>query len=260
MKLKRLPALSHPCLRGLVPQSWSGLVNVYYIMGFRPSYFTCIAHLYLYYTLLVPHTYASYIRAWCIFSHYEIQYNLSVFLIWYQSHCSDLFLAVLSVLVLLHSQHCFRYHNSRCSLSPLKLWRLPVVVLGFRTCSRCRWGVQHRTFLEISLCSSWTDLPGCESLAVIRDFTRRHARLEVSASETHAPHALSSVPADVTRDIISATSALAALASTHLLTVDLWLTVDRWLFSSVDFCSPGSPYPVFHVDFIFVFCFCILCL
>ena len=37
-------------------------VNVYYVMGFRPNYFTCIAHLYLYYTLLVPHTYASYIR------------------------------------------------------------------------------------------------------------------------------------------------------------------------------------------------------
>ena len=40
-------------------------VNVYYVMGFRPSrpnYFTCTAHLYLYCTLLVPHTYASYIR------------------------------------------------------------------------------------------------------------------------------------------------------------------------------------------------------
>ena len=48
-------------------------------MGFRPSYFTCIAHLYLYlyYTLLVPHTYAFYIRHWCIFSHYEIQYKSS---------------------------------------------------------------------------------------------------------------------------------------------------------------------------------------
>ena len=45
------------------------VVNVYYVMGFRSSYFTCIAHLYLYYTLLVLHTYASYIRHWCIFSH-----------------------------------------------------------------------------------------------------------------------------------------------------------------------------------------------
>ena len=38
-----------------------------YIVGFRPNCLTCIAHLYLYYTLLVPHTYASYIRHWCIF-------------------------------------------------------------------------------------------------------------------------------------------------------------------------------------------------
>ena len=37
-------------------------VNVYCVMGFRPNYFTCTAHLYLYCTLLVPHTYASYIR------------------------------------------------------------------------------------------------------------------------------------------------------------------------------------------------------
>ena len=58
-------------------------VNVYYVMGFRPfrpNYFTCTAHLYLYCILLVPHTYASYIRHWCIFSHQEIQYNLPVFL------------------------------------------------------------------------------------------------------------------------------------------------------------------------------------
>ena len=38
------------------------IVNVYCVMGFRPNYFTCTTHLYLYYTLLVPHTYASYIR------------------------------------------------------------------------------------------------------------------------------------------------------------------------------------------------------
>ena len=74
---------------------------------------------------------------------YEIQYNLSVFLKWYQSHCSDLFLAVLSLLVLLHSQHRFRCHNSHRSLSSLNLQHLPAVVLEFRTCSRCCWGVLH---------------------------------------------------------------------------------------------------------------------
>ena len=31
-------------------------------MGSRPNCFTCIAHMYLYYTLLVSHTYASYIK------------------------------------------------------------------------------------------------------------------------------------------------------------------------------------------------------
>ena len=46
--------------------------------------------------------------------------------------------------MLLHSQHRFRCHNSNCSLSPLNLWRLPAVVIEFRTCSRCRWGVLHR--------------------------------------------------------------------------------------------------------------------
>ena len=40
-------------------------------MGFRPNCFTCLAHLYLYYTLLVSYTYASYMRHWCIFSYYE---------------------------------------------------------------------------------------------------------------------------------------------------------------------------------------------
>ena len=40
-------------------------VNVYYVMGFRPfrlNYFTCTTHIYLYCTLLVPRTYAFYIR------------------------------------------------------------------------------------------------------------------------------------------------------------------------------------------------------
>ena len=41
----------------------------------------------------------------------------------------------------------------------------------------------------------------------------------------------------------------------------LWLRVDfdRWIFARVDFCSPGAPYPFFHVDFIFAVYFCIFC-
>ena len=68
--------------------------------------------------------------------------------LWYQSQAFialTFFLAVLSLLVLLHSQHRFRHHNSRHSLSPLNLQRLPVVILEFRTCSRCHWGVLHCT-------------------------------------------------------------------------------------------------------------------
>ena len=30
-----------------------------------------------------------------------------------------------------------------------------------------------------------------------------------------------------------------------------WQGIDRWLWHRVDFCSPGAPYPVFRVDFIF---------
>ena len=113
-------------------------------MGFRPTLFTCIAHLYLYYTLLVPHTYASYIKAlmyilclWNTIQSSSISNIVSESLLWP-------FLAVLSLLVLLHSQHRFRRHNNRHSLSPLNLRCLPAVVLEFRTCSRCCWGVLHR--------------------------------------------------------------------------------------------------------------------
>ena len=85
------------------------IVNVYYVMlwALGPTALliqhtcTCtILYLYLYYTLLVPHTYASYIRHWYIFFHQEIQDNFSVFLTWYQSHRFDFFLAVLSSLIL----------------------------------------------------------------------------------------------------------------------------------------------------------------
>ena len=40
----------------------------------------------------------------------------------------------------------------------------------------------------------------------------------------------------------------------------LWL-LESWplTFSRVDFCSPGAPYPVFCIDFIFAVHFCILC-
>ena len=56
------------CMLGFVMKCHVVCLDVLmYIVGFRPNCLTCIAHLYLYYTLLVPHTYASYIRHRCIF-------------------------------------------------------------------------------------------------------------------------------------------------------------------------------------------------
>ena len=196
----------------------SGSVNVYYVMGFRPSCFTCIAHLYLYYTLLVLHTYASYIRHRCIFSHYEIKYNLPVFLTWYQSYCSDLFLAVLSLLVLLHSQHRLCRHNSRHSLSPLNLQRLPTVVSlrssTPQTTARVVIAglIAPITSLEVSLRSSSADLHVGESLVVTEASTHPYMPPKDSTSALHAPHTPhvpSLAPANVTCDVISATLALA---------------------------------------------------
>ena len=82
-------------------------------------------------------------RMVCYFLIIKYNTNLLVFLILYQSHCSDIFLAVLSLLVWLLFEYCFRHHNNRRSLSPLNLWRHPAVVLGFRTCSHRRYGVSH---------------------------------------------------------------------------------------------------------------------
>ena len=90
----------------------------------------------------------------------EIEYNHSIFLSWYQSHYSNIFLAVLSLLVLLHSQHCFHHHNISCNLSPLNLQRLPIIFLGFRTCKHHRWGVPHRK----DHCSSHHRLEHCSDL------------------------------------------------------------------------------------------------
>ena len=59
-------------------------VNVSYVMGFRPSYFTYIAYLYLYYTC-TAHIYLLY-KGTNVYS-FIMKYNtnLLVFLTWYQS-------------------------------------------------------------------------------------------------------------------------------------------------------------------------------
>ena len=105
LSLKRGNALR--CQGPLFFKSSLLFVNVYYVIGFRPSQVTCIAHLYSYYTLLVIVLHFTCTAHICLLYKgtdvysfiYEIQYNYSVFLTWYQSHCFDLFLAVLSSLV-----------------------------------------------------------------------------------------------------------------------------------------------------------------
>ena len=86
-------------------------VNIYYVMLqiLGPT-------ILLVYILLVLHIYFFYIRYRCIFFHQEIQYNLSVFLTWYQSYRSNFFFAVLSSLVLFQTHNCFRLYN--CCLQP----------------------------------------------------------------------------------------------------------------------------------------------
>ena len=216
---------------------------------------------------------------------YEIQYNISVFLTWYQSHCSDLFLAVLSLLVLLHSQHRFRCHNSHRSLSSLNLQHLPAVVLEFRTCNRCRWGVLHHTDyctchhrrLYCSNCISRgiTKIIFSQSTHrwKPRSHRRRHApsraaqrfcvnapRVVLSFSWRHPwRHQCHVNPSYIS---IQSSTDISATSSCwhHSLTVNRIIDFERWLFSKVDFFNPGSPYLVFHIDFIFAVCFYILCL
>ena len=117
----------------LLSRSYFWYVNVYWVVGIRPTLFTCIA------LLLVLHTSTSYIKTLMyILLFWEIQYTYSVFLTWYQSHCSNLFLVVLSLLVLLHSQHRFHHYSSCRNILPLNLRCLPAVILGFWTYSRHR--------------------------------------------------------------------------------------------------------------------------
>ena len=140
----------------------------------------------------------------CIFILYEIQYNYSVFLTWYQSHCSDLFWVVLSLLVCLQSQHRFRHHSSRRSLSPLNLRRLSAVVLGFRTCSRRCQGVSHCTdhcplhlrckYCSVYVCKGTTEIVLCRSTQSWKPRPQRRLHAPPRAAkrfclEAHALHA-----------------------------------------------------------------------
>ena len=172
---------------------------------FRPNYFTCTTHLYLYCTLLVPHTYVSYIRHWCIFSHYEIQYKSSSISNMVSEPSLWLFLSSpVFIGIILDSQ----------LLLPLQLLLQPFDVepltrfshrLWFRTCSRrhsesrdhCQTIVTMIlvpiVFLQVALRSSFADLPSRGNLTIIRAATRPHTPLKDSAQNPtpstrhHAP-------------------------------------------------------------------------
>ena len=125
--------------------------------------------------------------------------------------------------MLFHSKHRFRYHNSHRSLSPLNLRHLPAVVFGFRTCSRCHWGVLHCADHCTSHCRreycSYYIFAGITEI-ILRRSTRQwkprsHRRPYAPSHATqsfyvkaHVSHAPSLTPADVTRDVIRATSTL----------------------------------------------------
>ena len=117
-----------------------------------------------------------------------------VFLTWYQSYCFDIFLAVLSLLVLLHSLHRFCRHNSFRSLLPLSLCSRPAATIveesyTAQTIARVITTVNIATikFLQISLRSFCTDLHIGGSLEAIGDSMRPHALPKDSAPKlTHS--------------------------------------------------------------------------
>ena len=150
-------------------------------MDFRPTLFTFIVYL-LYYTLCLLYKRHSRIFYYLknTIQSFSISNMISELLLW------PFFLTVLSLLVLLHSQHRFHHHNSRCSLLPLNLRRLPVVVFGFGpttaiveesytaqtiACVIIAVNITSITFLQVSLRSSCTNLHVGGSLAVIEDRT-----------------------------------------------------------------------------------------
>ena len=188
--------------------------------------------------------------------------------------------------MLLHSQHHFRRHNSRRSLLPLNLRCLSAVVFGFRTCSHCCWEIpqrkdhytchHHRKYCSNYVSANITEIVLRWSTCWWKPRSHRRPHTPSRAAQSfcikaHAPHATSLAlgwhhpwchqchvsPSLRQHPVI-------CWCQCHVISADLWPLTEpltfRWLFSRVDFCSPGSPYLVFHEDFIFAVCFCILCL
>ena len=140
-------------------------------------------------------------------------------------------------------------------------------------------------FLQVPLRSSSDDLTARGNLTIIgaathphappensaRDLTRSTRRLDSSHASTRR-HALSRASTrqgpltDVSPSNVIIATSFADVTATSSLTrpltsvdFDLRLTLTVDFLPELTFCSPGAPYPVFHVDFIFAVYFCIFC-
>ena len=218
-------------------------------MGFRPNCFTCIAHLYLYYILFVPHTYASYIRHWCIFFHWEIKYKTSSI---FNMVSEPLLWPFLSSLVFISVTPFFNIASAiTTTATAFRRWTSDVtqpsslgseptaaVIKEFHTAQTTivcitATNIAPITVLKVPQRLSCIDLQNRESLNAVGDYTCPHAPLKVSVRlitsrlfRSRAPTRCHAPPCAPTRLLTSSTSALACA----VVDVILWLWVfDRWL-------------------------------
>ena len=163
-------------------------------MGFRPNCFTCIAH--LYYTLLVPHTYASYIRHWCIFFHWKNRIqsfsisNMVLELLLWPFLSSPVFISVTFFFNIAFAITTIA--AAFCSwtsdvIQPSSLGSRPAaaVVKEFHTAQTTAacitaTNIAPITILKLPQRSSCADLQNRESLNTVGDSTRPYAPLKVS--------------------------------------------------------------------------------
>ena len=187
-----------------------------------------------------------------------MKYNTNplVFLTWYQSHCSDLYLAVLSLLVWL----LFFFNIASAittTAAALRCWTSDVIQpssLGSRlaaavvkefhtaqtTATRITTtNIASITVLKLPQRSSWTDLQNCESLNTVGDRMRPHAPLKVSvrlitrSTSCHAPpRAVTRRHAPPRASFLLLTSALGDVICDVICHVICWRHhwPDRWLW------------------------------
>ena len=230
-------------------------------MGFRPNCFTCIAHLYLYYILFVPHTYASYIRHWCIFFHWEIKYKTSSI---FNMVSEPLLWPFLSSLVFISVTPFFNIASAiTTTATAFRRWTSDVtqpsslgseptaaVIKEFHTAQTTivcitATNIAPITVLKVPQRSSCADLQNRESLNAVGDRTHPHTSPKVSGrliTRHHAPVLqITRSTRLLTSLLTSSTSAFTAPLLTSPDCVSRWrhpLTLGIWPLTSrlnVDF-------------------------